>query len=175
MRPPSNSRSDGAVLMQDRFPIMISACLLGINCRYDGGHSACSDLVQFITSVPFVPFCPEQLGGLPTPRPPATIKGGNGQDVLAGKARLMNAAGEDVTGAFIKGAEEAYALAQFSGASLAIMKDKSPSCGFKSPSCKKITGPGIGVCAALFISRDIRVFELGREDRFPSQEFLGLL
>ena len=175
MRKPSNSRGDGAVLLQNRIPIMISACLLGINCRYDGGHSACSDLVEFIASAPFVPFCPEQLGGLSTPRPPATMKGGDGRDVLSGKARLINAAGENVTDAFIKGAEEAYSLAQLSDVSLAIMKDKSPSCGLKTPYCEKTTGHGIGVCAALFISRGIRVFELGREGPFPSQELLGLL
>ncbi len=175
MRKPSNSRSDGAVLQENRFPIMVSACLLGIHCRYDGGHSACSDLVAFLASAPFVPFCPEQLGGLPTPRSSAAMKDGDGRDVLSGKARLINIAGENVTDAFIKGAEEAYLLAQISGASLAIMKDKSPSCGLKTPYCEKTTGPGIGVCAALFLSRGIRVFELGREDTFPRQELLGLL
>jgi len=175
MRKPSNSRGDGAILLKNRFPIMISACLLGINCRYDGEHSACSDLVEFMASVPFVPFCPEQLGGLSTPRPPSTMKSGDGRDVLSGKAQLINAAGENVTDAFIKGAEEAYVLARLSRAPLAIMKDKSPSCGLKTPYCEKTTDPGIGVCAALFISRGVRVFELGREDTFSSQELLGLL
>ena len=89
---------------RDRTPIMISACLLGVNCRYDGDNSACYDLLNFLDHVIFIPFCPEQLGGLPTPRPPANIKGGNGYDVLSGKATLINAAGEDVTKAFRQGA-----------------------------------------------------------------------
>ncbi len=177
MRNQSSSLGDGVVLLQNKLPIMISACLLGINCRYDGGHSACSDLVEFIGSVPFVPFCPEQLGGLSTPRLPATIKDGDGRDVLSGKARLINTANENVTDAFIKGAYEAYSLAKLSGASLAIMKDKSPSCGLKTPYCDKTASEdsGFGVCAALFISRGIRVFELGREDIFPSLEVSELL
>ena len=152
---------------------MISACLIGVNCRYDGGHSACSDLLDFVTDVSFIPFCPEQLGGLPTPRPPANIKGGDGRQVLEGKARLISSVGEDVTHAFIKGAEEAYALARLAGSRLAIMKDRSPSCGLKTPYADTPSGQGIGVTAALFISRGIRIFELGRDDSFPDPDFIA--
>ncbi len=154
-----------------RFPIMISACLLGLNCRYDGGNSLCSDLTDFVGSVPFLPFCPEQLGGLPTPRPPADIRGGDGRDVLSGKARLINVLGEDVTDAFRKGAEEAYSLARLSGASFAVMKTRSPSCGLEIPFCEKEKGSGPGVTAALFESRGIRVIELDRDDSFSGLFF----
>ena len=154
---------------------MISACLIGVNCRYDGGHSTCPDLLSYVADVSFIPFCPEQLGGLPTPRPAANIKGGDGRQVLEGKARLINSDGEDVTRAFVKGAEEAYALARLSGSRLAIMKDRSPSCGLATPYVDTPSGQGIGVTAALFISRGIRIFELGREDSFPDQDFIVLL
>jgi len=174
MRKPSKLQVEG-VLRQNRFPILISACLIGIHCRYDAGHSSCHELLDYIAAVPFIPFCPEQLGGLPTPRPPANIKGGDGYDVLAGKARLFNAAGKDVTDFFRKGAQEAYSLARLSGSSLAIMKSKSPSCGTITPYCEKETGMGTGVTAAFFMSRGIRVFELDRDDPFPSNEFFELL
>ena len=65
-------------------------------------------------------------------------------------------------------------MARLSGTSLAIMKDRSPSCGLKTPYCEGAAGIGIGVTAALFVSHGIRVFELGKNDPFPSQEFLAL-
>ncbi len=154
---------------------MISACLLGICCRYDGGHSRCRGLVDFFASVPFMPFCPEQLGGLPTPRPSANIKGGDGHDIFSGQARIINARGEDVTDAFRKGSEQAHALARLAGSSLAIMKSRSPSCGLRTPHCEKATGMGIGVTAALFRSHGITVFELDRDDPFPCRDFFELL
>ncbi|MEA2040001.1 MAG: DUF523 domain-containing protein [Thermodesulfobacteriota bacterium] len=154
---------------------MISACLLGMRCRYDGGHSLCSDLLAFVPSVNFVPFCPEQLGGLSTPRPAADIIGGDGYDVLSGKAMLVNAAGDNVTFAFKNGAEEALKLARLTRSFLSIMKDKSPSCGLQTPYCDKQSGFGIGVTAALFESSGIRIFELGSNDTFPDQDFLNLM
>jgi len=131
--------------------------------------------LDYIAAVPFIPFCPEQLGGLPTPRPPANIEGGDGYDVLAGKARLLDATGKDVTDSFRKGAKEAYSLARLCGSSLAIMKSKSPSCGIKTPHCETETGMGPGVTAAFFMSQGIRVFELDRDDPFPVNEFFELL
>ncbi|MBW1900712.1 MAG: DUF523 domain-containing protein [Deltaproteobacteria bacterium] len=162
-------------LLQNRFPIMISACLVGVHCRYDGGHATCRDLVDFFASAPFVPFCPEQLGGLPTPRPPAIIKSGDGHDILSGQAKIINATGEDVTDAFRKGSEEAYALARLTGSSLAILKSRSPSCGLKTPHCENASGIGIGVTAAFFQSHGIKVFELDSDDPFPCKEFIELL
>ena len=154
---------------------MISACLLGIHCRYDGGHSLCSDLLAFVTSVNFIPFCPEQLGGLSTPRPPADIIGGDGYDVLSGKAILVNAAGDNVTFAFKNGAEQALRLAQSTQSFLSIMKDKSPSCGLQTPCCDKQSGFGTGVTAALFKLSGITIFELGSNNTFPDQDFLNLM
>jgi len=161
--------------LAEKDPIMVSACLLGIHCRYDGRHSLCPELVDFVTAAVFIPFCPEQLGGLPTPRPPAGIKGGDGRDILSGSARVINAEGNDVTAAFKKGAEEALKLARLTGTSIAIMKDRSPSCGLQTPYCDKPTGMGIGATAALFESSRIKIFELGSNDAFPSEKFLRLI
>ena len=154
---------------------MVSACLLGIGCRYDGRHSLCPGLVEALPPPLFIPFCPEQLGGLPTPRPPANLKNGDGQDVLAGLARIINAEGKDVTEAFKKGAHEALRLARLTGILVAIMKDRSPSCGLRTAFCDKSMGRGIGVTAALFESEGIKIIELGSNDVFPSQEFWELM
>ena len=155
--------------------IMISACLLGIHCRYDGRHSICPDLVDFVASRRFTPFCPEQMGGLPTPRPAADIIGGDGRDILSGSARLVDTEGKDVTGAFKRGAQEALRLTRLAGSSIAIMKERSPSCGLKTPYCDKPSGMGIGVTAALFESEGIKIIELDANDSFPTPGFFQVL
>jgi len=149
--------------------IMISACLLGICCRYDGKASRSPALLNFINYYNFIPFCPEQMGGLPTPRIPAEMKNGDGYDVLTGSARLINDLGEDVTDAFVKGACEALKLHRISWAEAVILKDRSPSCGVLTPYCEKKGGMGIGVTAALFKLNGIDIFELGQNDPFPNQ------
>ena len=154
---------------------MISACLLGIPCRYDGRHSSCLDLINSLGSIHFIPFCPEQMGGLSTPRSPADIKGGDGRDILSGKAKVINADGFDVTDAFKNGARVALNLARMAGSFIAVMKDKSPSCGLQTPYCEKPSGFGIGIAAALFETSGIKIFELGSQDVFPTPEFLELL
>ena len=154
---------------------MISACLLGIRCRYDGRHSICEGLLGFLASHPFIPFCPEQLGGLPTPRPPANMVGGAGHQILSGGAKVMNDQGKDVTRAFRKGAEEAVRVARLTKAFTAIMKDKSPSCGLHTAYCDGPPGLGMGVTAALFESHGIKMFELGSKDPFPTRKFLEFM
>lgn len=150
--------------------IMISACLLGIQCRYDGQHSRSEDLVGFVKGMRFLAFCPEQLGGLPTPRPAANIHGGDGRDVLRDKASVKNIHGEDVTARFIRGAREALKLSRLVQSTIAITKDGSPSCGLKTPYCDK--KGGMGITAALFLSEGIRIIELGKDAPFPSPDFL---
>jgi len=157
--------------LPEKIPLRISACLLGLHCRYDGHHSLCTSLVEFIASMPVIPFCPEQLGGLPTPRPPAEIRHGDGSDIISGRAKVINSEGKDVTDAFRRGAMEALNLAQLTGTSIAIMKSRSPSCGLQTPCCDKATG--MGVTAALFESKGIRIFDLGSDDNFSAHEFMG--
>jgi len=155
--------------------VMISACLLGIECRYDGRHSRCSDLIDFLPSIHAIPFCPEQLGGLTTPRSPADIRGGDGYDVLAGRAKVVNNLGHDVTDPFARGAHVALSMARLTGSPMAVLKDKSPSCGIQTPYCDNPAGLGIGVTAALLESSGIKIFAMDSDDTFPSESFIDVL
>ena len=143
--------------------VLISSCLLGIGCRYDGSHSGVEEIIKRAQEMGLVPICPEQLGGLPTPRAPSSIVKGDGTGVLAGRAQVMNSLGEDVTGAFMKGARETLKLARITGAKKAILKDKSPSCGLNTPYCETDTGYGLGVTAALLLSAGIEIIEIDSE------------
>lgn len=99
--------------------ILVSACLLGVPCRYDGASAADARVVRLAESHALIPVCPEQLGGLPTPRPPAEIRAG----------RVVTREGADVTDAYRRGAEATAALAKMLGCRHAILKARSPSCG----------------------------------------------
>jgi uncharacterized protein YbbK (DUF523 family) len=104
--------------------------------------------------------CPEVDGGLGTPRPPAEIVGGDGADVLAGRARVVTSGGADVTGAYVAGARRALAVAQESGARAAILKSRSPSCGkggIYDGSFSRSLRAGDGVTAALLRANGIEV------------------
>ncbi|QRG68847.1 DUF523 domain-containing protein [Brevibacillus choshinensis] len=139
---------------------MISACLIGCECRYDQKSCLNQELEQLLREGKVIPVCPEQLGGLPTPRPPAEIVGGDGFDVLDGNARIIDQKGNDVTEEFLTGARQALKLAQTVGATSAILKENSPSCGSSfvydgTFSGKKVTGTGL--TAALFRRNGIEV------------------
>ena len=109
--------------------VVISACLLGVRCRYDGGDSRNELVIKQKETDQLIPVCPEEAGGLSTPRPPAEIVGGDGNDVLSGKAKVMTIDGTDVTAAYLKGAHHALQVAQSNGATHVILKARSPSCG----------------------------------------------
>jgi uncharacterized protein YbbK (DUF523 family) len=137
--------------------VIVSACLLGINCRYDGGHAYCPEVFDDLSQRHFIPVCPEQLGGLTTPRLPARIEGGDGADVWHGKAKVINQSGEEVTEAFQKGAQETLAIAQLAKAKRAILKDHSPSCGSQFVYATAGLIKGIGVTAALLAKNGMAV------------------
>ena len=86
---------------------LVSACLLGLPCAYDGRGRPVDGLLALAACGQVVPICPEAAGGLPIPRPPAEIVGGDGGDVLDGRARVVTVAGDDVTAAFLRGAARA--------------------------------------------------------------------
>ncbi len=109
--------------------ILISSCLLGLKTRYDGEDNAHSLLMKYIHLGQYVPVCPEQLGGLSTPRLPAEITDGSGEDVLMGKRTVINIEGRDVTAEFIKGANDAKQIVNSFPITSAILKERSPSCG----------------------------------------------
>lgn len=131
--------------------ILVSACLLGANCRYDGNNGKNEDVLALLDRYHLVPVCPEQLGGMETPRPPAERRG---------QITVINQSGQDVTAFFRKGAEETLKLAEIYGCKKAILKERSPSCGHGmiydgTFSGKKI--PGSGVTAALLEENGIEV------------------
>ena len=137
--------------------VIVSACLLGINCRYDGGNSLDESLIKQLKDSHVVPVCPEQLGGLPTPRAAAEMSGGDGFDVLSGLAKVVNIEDEDVAAQFIKGANEVLKMARLVGAKKAYLKEKSPSCGVNLIKCEGLEKSGSGVLAALFLIEGIDV------------------
>lgn len=117
-------------MSKTRPTVLVSACLLGVRCRYDAtSNPAESDLDALVQGKHIVAICPEQMGGMPTPRPPAQLRGGTAGDVLDGTAAIRTEAGVDVTADFLRGADETARIARQTGARLAILKEKSPSCG----------------------------------------------
>lgn len=155
--------------------VMISACLLGLRCRYDG-RRARRQLQEGLVTVlghRLIPVCPEQLGGLPTPREPMSIVGGDGYAVLAGKARVITATGLDCTAALVRGSQEVLFLARRLGVNRFVGQRGSPSCccGLVSKasfSHAPVT-TGVGVCAGLLAQSsiqaiDVAVFERGFQE-----------
>lgn len=104
-----------------------SACLLGYCCRYDGKTSPSEALVKQAAKEAILPICPEELGGLPTPRTPCELHGGNGFDVLEGRARVVDREGNDMTQAFLRGAFAALKRMKKNKIQFCFLKDKSPS------------------------------------------------
>lgn len=137
--------------MNDKTPVLISACLLGVRCRYDGAGKAMPRLDELMARCALIPVCPEQLGGLGTPRPPSERRGD----------RVVSREGADVTAAFRRGAEEACRIAGLCGARLALLKARSPSCGRGIIYDGSFTGrlaAGDGVAAKALLSLGLPVF-----------------
>ena len=131
--------------------ILVSACLLGENCKYSGGNNRNEAVCRFLEGREYVPFCPEQAGGLPTPRLPSEIRDG----------RVYARDGADVTEAFQRGAEKALSLCREKDVEFAILKEGSPSCGCHRVYDGTFSGkriPGQGVTARLLTASRIAVF-----------------
>jgi uncharacterized protein YbbK (DUF523 family) len=141
----------------------VSACLAGIPCRYDGQAKGRAEIVELVKSGQTCTFCPETLGGLKIPRVPSEIVGGDGGDVLDGRAKVLSEEGTDVTAEFIAGAAAVLALCRKSGDVEVLMKSKSPSCGVGRIYDGSFTGtlrPGDGVTTALLKRNHIKVVEI---------------
>lgn len=138
--------------------MIVSACLAGVKCRYDGCGAFAPDVMAAFENDAPAPLCPEQIGGLPTPRKPAHIEGGTGEDVLEGKARVVAEGGGDVTGQFLRGALGTLDMAKLLGARRAVLKEGSPSCGVRETHGRSGKVAGMGVTAALLWRNGIRVF-----------------
>lgn len=128
--------------------ILVSSCLAGMKVRYNGTDCLDEKIQKLLNENQAIAVCPELLGGFSTPREPAEIIGGNGEDVLAGTAKVVDRSGTDVTDMYLKGAYITLAKAQEVSATLVVLKENSPSCGsgmiyngeFKG---KKIAGNGV--------------------------------
>ncbi len=144
--------------------ILVSACLMGQPVRYDGRHSWSARVQELIQGQQVLALCPEVLGGLGTPRPPARFAGATfgreGQEVIAGIASLLDEQGIDVSGSFVKGALAVAKLARDSGVRLALLKDRSPSCGWDPRGENPRGGPGQGVLSAALLAQGIEVREI---------------
>ena len=157
--------------------VLVSRCLLGHRVRYDGGASGpYALLAQWQAEGRVIALCPEVAGGMPTPRAAAEIPGGQGVEVLAGKAAVITTEGEDVTEAFVSGARQALALVERHGIRIAILKANSPSCGNRltyDGSFRGVKVEGQGVTAALLTRAGVQVFsELELEE---AAKALGVL
>jgi uncharacterized protein YbbK (DUF523 family) len=140
--------------------VLVSACLAGCACRYDGGANPTSEVARLVAEGRAIQVCPEEDGGLPTPRPPAEIVGGDGHDVLEGRARVMTKDGTDVTDIYLTGARIALERARAAGVTKAILKARSPSCGkgaIYDGTFTRTRATGDGVTAALLMRNGIEV------------------
>ena len=130
--------------------MIVSACLAGLPCRYDGKAKPCAEVMELVRSGKAIPLCPEQLGGLPTPRPPCEIRAG----------RVMDRDGADQTEAFRRGAEAVLAAAQAYGATEALLQNRSPSCGlgwiYDGTFSRKLV-QGSGITAQMLAENGIQV------------------
>ena len=137
--------------LRGRQPLyLVSSCLVGLTTRYDGNSKPSAVCLQELEGKIWIPVCPEQLGGLPTPRTPADLVDGQGDDVLAGTARVVGRDGVEVTEQFLHGARQVLEIAEAQLVSGAYLKSGSPSCG---------AGEVLGVTAALLKSKGIPVKE----------------
>lgn len=131
--------------------ILVSSCLLGFPSRYDGSDNHLPRVDDFLRThrLTAIPFCPEQLAGLPTPRPNCWFSRGTGIDILDGGGQLVDETGFDVSQIFLHGARLALRIAQMTGCRQALLKQRSPSCGTCQVHQNGILVDGIGVTAAL--------------------------
>lgn len=141
--------------------VLVSACLLGVNCRYNGIPQADESVTELLTrdDITLIPVCPEQLGGLMTPRTPSEQIG----------ERVMDEQGNDRTESFVQGAKEALHLAKLYECEVAILKERSPSCGsgfVYDGTFSHTQVPGDGVCAGLLKKNGIHVFGESKLEEF---------
>ena len=129
---------------------LVSACLVGLCTRYDNTIKVNDECREFLKDQLYIPVCPEQIGGMPTPRPAADIINGDGLDVLQGKAQVHTKEGDDVSSPFIKGAKQVLQIAKTQPITGVCLKARSPSCS--------VSGI-IGVTAALLKTNGFKLYE----------------
>lgn len=141
--------------------MIVSACLVGVSCKYNGGNNDNDKVKEFLKDKQYIIICPEQLGGLTTPRKPSEINQAGGKEVLIGNSKVISCENKDVTENFVKGAKESLNIAKIFNCKQALLKEGSPSCGCNLIYDGTFTGKkisGMGVTAALFNENNIEVF-----------------
>jgi uncharacterized protein YbbK (DUF523 family) len=142
--------------------ILVSTCLVGVNTQWNEDCNRIDDVVELVKSGRAVFLCPEQLGGLSTPREPAEIEEGKtAKDVLGGKGKVLTRTGRDVTKQFVCGAQRVLAFCQEIGIETAILSAKSPSCGSRETydgTFSLTTRPGKGITAELLEQNGVKVY-----------------
>ncbi len=136
--------------------IIVSACLLGVPCRYNGRHAFSSRVLNYVRNYPFVPVCPEVLAGFGVPRHQAWFVGGDGEAVIKGNARVVTEH-DDVTAHFIMGARAALDLIRGVEVTGAVLKEGSPSCGVERVNIEGNAHAGKGVFTVVLEKVGIRV------------------
>lgn len=159
--------------MNNKF--LVSACLLGINSKYNGEDNKVDLLLKNCDKLDFIPICPEQLGGLPTPRSACEISGClTGEEVLDGKGSVIDKESNNFTKQFIKGAEETLRIARILNIKNVILKKRSPSCGYGIIYDGNFNGKlhsGNGVTAQILLNAGINIFT---EDDITEEFFRGI-
>ncbi|MCI1591227.1 DUF523 domain-containing protein [Heyndrickxia oleronia] len=148
--------------------ILVSSCLAGLDVRYNGTNCLNDKIRKLVEENKAITICPELLGGFSTPREPAEIIGGNGEDVLDGNAKVVEKSGKDVTQLYIKGAYSTLKQAKKLNATLVVLKENSPSCGSVTIYNGEFTGQkimGMGVTSALLKRNGIKVIS---EEQFAT-------
>lgn len=146
---------------------LISSCLLGLNTRYDGTNNYSQGVIDFLAEhdIMPIPVCPEQLSGLATPRPKCWFKHGDGEAALSGNGELCDEFGNDVTAPFMDGARQTLTIAKMTNCHMAILQQRSPSCGTRWIYLNQQLTTGMGVTAAILVDNGIELFS---EDNLPS-------
>lgn len=141
-------------------PILVSACLLGLHTRYDGTQKRDESVIEYLKSNDYlpIPVCPEQMAGLATPREEVHFTEGDGFDVLDGNGQVATRTGREMNAAFTRGAAETLEISRLTGCKIALLKERSPSCGVHMVYCRGQQVPGKGVTAALLEKSGMTVF-----------------
>lgn len=158
-----NSNNEETILNSDKENILVSACFLGINCRYDGKSVKLNSIDRLKEKYNLIPICPEELGGLSTPRDPAERKDG----------KVLDINGQDVTDFFESGANKTLQLARFFNCRYAILKEHSPSCGYGKIYDGTFSGKlidGNGVTAELLCRHGVNVIGESQIENFLSSQ-----
>ncbi|UCB52166.1 MAG: DUF523 domain-containing protein [Candidatus Zixiibacteriota bacterium] len=143
--------------MSSKIEYLVSACLCGIPCRYNGKSALHPGAERLVRTGKAVPVCPEVLGGLPIPREPVEIARGDGEDVLSGAAEVTSGSGDNMTPFLLQGALASLRIAKEFNVKVAWMKQRSPSCGCGQIKRKGRRARGDGVTTALLKREGIKV------------------